>query len=161
MIDQPLRALLPAELARESRFGEVTPDLGFELDRPLALMVFVQPAAPPLQAATVEQRGEIRRGQLDWSYRATDVRSKKSVFHYELAVNPRVEIREVHVLEQQTDRVARWSRDGDRLTVFLASRAGTSQTLEVSGTMPSRKPATSPHPGCLCGACARRLNAGC
>ncbi|MFN7805529.1 MAG: hypothetical protein ACK5TO_16030, partial [Planctomycetaceae bacterium] len=82
MIDQPLRALLPAELSRESRFGEVTPDLGFELDRPLALMVFVQPAAPPLQAATVEQRGEIRRGQLDWSYRATDMRSKKSVFHY-------------------------------------------------------------------------------
>ena len=136
MIDQPLRVLAPADLARESRFGEVTPDLGFELDRPLSLMVLMQTAAPPLQAATIEQRGEIRRGQLDWNYRAADVRSKKSVFHYELAVDPRIEIREVHVREQETDRVARWSRDGDRLTVFLASRAGTSQTVDISGSLP-------------------------
>lgn len=136
MIDQPLRAVAPADLAREQRFGEVTPELGFDLDRPLALMVLMQPAAPPLQAATVEQRGEIRRGELDWNYLATDIRSKKSVFYYELAVDPRVEIREVHVREQETDRVARWSRDGDRLTVFLASRAGTSQTVDISGSVP-------------------------
>ena len=135
VIDQPLRALSQAELSREPRFGELSPDLGFELDRPLALMVLVQAGDRPLQAATVEQRGEIRHGRLVWNYRATDVRSNQSVFHYELLVDPRVEINEVRVWEQQSDRVARWSREGDRLTVFLASRAGTTQTLDVTGSL--------------------------
>jgi len=136
MIDQPLRSIPSAELVREVRFGEVTPDMAFELDRPLSLMILLQPGGRELQAATVEQRGEVRPGSLDWRYVATGIRSRQSVFHYELAVDPRLEIRDVLVREQQTDRSARWSRDGDRLTVFLASRASTAQSIEVTGSLP-------------------------
>jgi len=136
MIDQPLRSIPATELAREVRFGEVTPDLAFELDRPLSLMILLQPGGRELEAATVEQRGIVQAGRLDWRYVVTGVRSGQSVFHYELAIDSRLEVADVTVREQQTDRAARWSRDGDRLTIFLGSRASTAQTIEVTGSLP-------------------------
>ncbi|MCY2968799.1 MAG: hypothetical protein NT069_35095 [Planctomycetota bacterium] len=133
-VDQPLRALNLSDLEREGRFTDVTLNAAYELDRPLSLLLLIEPADMKL-AGSVEQRGTVRPGQLEWKFVADGVRSTQSVFQYELQVDPRLEIRRVAVFERD-ERPARWSREGDRVTLFLATRAGNTQRIELTGVLP-------------------------
>ena len=68
-------------------------------------------------------------------------------FRYRVAAPPNLEVERVSVLEEQTQRVARWSRDRDgAITIFLTGPAAGEQTLSVRGHLDTGDRARLPLP---------------
>lgn len=134
VVDQPVRTGSIDDFVRDGRFGETVPQQAYELDRPLALVLLLDALEPRLEGQ-FEQRGVVQATRLDWTLDARDLRSTQTLFQYVVDVDPRLEVRSASVTEQGVERLARWARDGNAVTLFLSSRPSRSQRLTISGSM--------------------------
>lgn len=66
-----------------------------------------------------------------------EVQTNESVaFRHSLQVDPRIQVESVAVVEDQANRLARWTRVGNRLLISLTARTSGTQDLTLVGRMP-------------------------
>lgn len=94
--------------------------------------------------STVEIRVGLSR--LDWTLTA-DVETKGApTFQHQLRLDPRLRIVQVSVTEDSAERLLRWSRTGDTVTLFLSDKTISRQTIRIHAVMPIQVPQEVPLP---------------
>ena len=133
--DLPLRAWINPPSDWVAGWRDAGQQFAYELDLPRRVLLQLEPRSPVIEAQ-LEQRGELVGNRIEWRWRAEQVRTQQPLFQYDLTVDPRLEITQVEVLHEQTSQLQRWSRTGDRVTLFLMSASEPGETIEVRGTLP-------------------------
>jgi hypothetical protein len=62
--------------------------------------------------------------------------STAAAFQHELMIDPKLQISELSVQEDEAERLVRMSRVGNRLILFLNGKTSGTQTIELTGSMP-------------------------
>lgn len=111
------------------------PQLAYELDRPIQLS-FLRAESKPLKKVWVKETGIVNEQFLEWEWAGEVQTSQLPAFEHEFLVDSRLEVLSVSVKEDQAERVTRWSRDGNRLTVRLTRKAEeSSQNVRIEARM--------------------------
>ncbi|MBD3673760.1 MAG: hypothetical protein HUJ26_09580 [Planctomycetaceae bacterium] len=115
--------------------GLQTPQHAFELRGPLTLS-FLRTESKPQKKVWVKETGVISDQFLEWEWSGEVQTTELPAFEHEFLIDPRLEILSVSVKEDQAERVNRWSRDGNRLTVRLTRKAEeSSQDVRIQARM--------------------------
>jgi hypothetical protein len=106
----------------------------------------VYPTAPDLPEVTFrlapkEPESEVRVNQsvtcsdnwLDWKYDADVETSSLPLFRHRMTVDPAIEIRDVSVFAGEADRLDKWYRRGDTITILLKEGTSGSHRLTILG----------------------------
>lgn len=111
------------------------PQLAYELGGPISLS-FLRSESQPQKKVWVKETGVIDEQFLEWEWSGEVQTSQLPAFEHEFLVDSRLEILSVSVKEDQAERVTRWSRDGNRLTVRLTRKAEeSSQDVRIEARM--------------------------
>ena len=94
--------------------------------------------------ATVEALASI--GRLDWTWTAEIETQVAPAFRHQLRIDPRLRIVEASVTEDAAERLLRWARAGDLVTLFLSDKTSSRQTIRVRGVLPLQAPQEVPLP---------------
>jgi hypothetical protein len=113
-------------------------------DRPLYAYDVLEPTSLPFRLSSlepqrkvsIEQFGRVTDGELLWRMTAQVETSTAAAFQHELIIDPKLQIREVSVREDEAERLVRTSRVGNRLILFLNGKTSGTQTIELTGSMP-------------------------
>lgn len=92
------------------------------------------------------QVGRITRERIGWTYTAEVDIDEAPAFRHVLTVDPRLQIDSVSVQEDGAERLARRSRDGRRLTLFLSGKTTGTQLITLEGNLPLVPEATTALP---------------
>jgi hypothetical protein len=114
-----------------------TPERIYELQTPAELTFLRTPTQPQKETVGVYETGTIGDQYLDWEWTAEVETARLPAFQHEFMIDPRLEILSVSVLENQAERVHRWSREGSRLMVRLTRKTEeTPQQITIRGRVP-------------------------
>jgi hypothetical protein len=67
-------------------------------------------------------------------------------YQHQVRIDPRLRIVDASVTEDAAERLLRWSRAGDVVTLFLSDKTGSRQTIRLQAVMPVQPPQEVPLP---------------
>jgi hypothetical protein len=121
------------------------PTATFEVHAPTTLRCQTSRPIPVRTGhATVEVRASI--GRLDWTWTAEIETQSAPAFRHQLRIDPRLRIVEASVTEDAAERLLRWARAGDLVTLFLSDKTSSRQTIRLRGVLPLQAPQEVPLP---------------
>ena len=114
-----------------------TPRFAYDVLEPAELLLGLAPVTPHRQIRMI-QTGTVRKRSLDWSMTAEiDMQTTKAAaFRHRLIVAPQLKVTHISVQEDDAERLVYWSRNGDRLDLFLSDKTTGIQNLSLSGSIP-------------------------
>ncbi|MEX0701934.1 MAG: hypothetical protein WD069_07545 [Planctomycetales bacterium] len=135
--DAAAAAIAPESFLTEgaAAAGMNRPQFAYDLHGPAVLRFALEPLVP-LRRVRQFQGGRFGRDDLAWKLRADVETTGAPAFRHVLLVDPRLRIRSVSVEEAQVERLVRWSRDGERLNLFLDRGTTATQRVVVTGDRP-------------------------
>ena len=118
-----------------SGFGK--PRFAYQLSKPTAFSFAIAPLTSG-RTVRLHQTGRIGRKRLTWTATAeiTVDPAGAPVFQHNLRVDPRLSIESLSVKEDAAERLVRYARRGDRVTLFLSDGSTGIQDLVLTGSMP-------------------------
>jgi hypothetical protein len=123
LLDQPAGAAWP------------TPDAAYELSSAAPLAVTLSPLRP-LSTGSLEQVLRFESGALRWQANAELGVTVSPAFQHDVVLDPRLRIEAVSVEQDSAERVLRWTRTDDGVTIFLRGDKTGPQRLRISGFLP-------------------------
>jgi hypothetical protein len=84
--------------------------------------------------------------RLEWTTKAEIRTEDAPAFVHVLRIDPRLTIDSISIREDEVERLVRYSRTQDEVTLFLRDRAAATQDLVLRGTMPLKPGVDSPLP---------------
>jgi len=134
-------------------FGEgtaATADLGkpqftYRVVQPADRMFHIA-ARIPSRRIRATQEATIDLDAIDWKMNAEIEVDSAAALQHVLRVDPALKIRSVSVREGGAERLARWWRDGNHVTLFLKDRIAGLQNVVLHGGLPTRISAAQPLP---------------
>jgi hypothetical protein len=100
-----------------------------------ALPVELVPLTPS-HKVRISHEGKLTADRLTWKTTAEIRVESAPAFVHRLRVDPRLKIDSISIQEDDVERLVRYSRSGQDVTLFLRDRAAATQDLVVSGSMP-------------------------
>ncbi|MBI5757867.1 MAG: hypothetical protein HZA46_05060 [Planctomycetales bacterium] len=117
----------------------------FEVHAPTTLRCLTsRPMAVRTGHATVEAR--VSTGRLDWTLTADVETQAAPAFRHQVRIDPRLRIVEASVTEDAAERLLRWARAGDVVTLFLSDKTSSRQSIRLRGLLPLQAPQEVPLP---------------
>ena len=140
--DQAVAISTDSLMSALSRMGQTVsgfgkPQFAYQLSRPTAFSFAISPL-PSGRTVRLHQTGRIGSKRLTWTATAeiTVDPAGAPVFQHRLRVDPRLTIQSLSVKEDAAERLIRYTRQGDQLTLFLSDGSTGIQDLVLKGTMP-------------------------
>ncbi len=87
----------------------------------------------PRRQVRLEQAGRLRDRELLWDVSGKIEITTAPAFQHLLQVPRELQIDSISVLEDETERLARWSRSGDQVTLYLSNGSTGTQRLQIRG----------------------------
>ncbi|MCA9068449.1 MAG: hypothetical protein KDA84_05980, partial [Planctomycetaceae bacterium] len=112
-----------------------TPQFAWRLAQPNAILLTQEPRLPKRRASVI-QEGRTRKGELRWNFTATIDTTTAPAFRHVLQVPAELIIDSISILEDETERLIRWSRLGNRLELVLTDGTTGTQSVELTGHLP-------------------------
>lgn len=93
---------------------------------------------PRLPARTVHQieNGRFHRGFLEWTMTAQVETKVAPAMLHQIDVDPKLRIDSISVVEDKAPRLVRWSKNGQRITLFLMNKTTSIQTVTLAARLP-------------------------
>ena len=127
---------IPGDLMTSSGISQ---PLVFAANQPHALSAELNPRIPR-QYVAVKQAGRIQGNHTDWQF---DIQIETDgilpVFEHEVLVSPDMEVSNVELQAGQADRLGRWTREENRLRIFLNGPTGDDRSIRINARIPHRK----------------------
>jgi len=115
--------------------GRKEPEFIFESRGLGALPVELVPLSPSYKVR-ISEEGRFSADRLVWKT-AAEIRVENApAFVHRLRVDPRLKIESISIQEDNVERLVRYSRSGQDVTLFLRDRAAATQDLVLKGSMP-------------------------
>ncbi len=114
--------------------GRKEPEFILESRGVSALPVELMPLLPS-HKVRISHEGKFTADRLTWKTTAEIRVESAPAFVHRLHVDPRLKIDSISIQEDDVERLVRYSRSGQDLTLFLRDRAAATQDLVVSGTI--------------------------
>lgn len=111
------------------------PQYAWRLPKPSRLELTQQPRLPK-RSASVSQEGRIRKGEIHWTFNAKIDTTTATAFRHVLRVPIKLMIDSVSIQEDETERLVRWSRLGNRLELVLSDGTTGNQSVVLTGHLP-------------------------
>ena len=116
--------------------GARQPQLAYQVDLPAILTFAVEPLTPQRRILRMNQVAQVERDRLQWTVTAELETSRSPAFSHTLLCDQRLRIESIVVREAEADRLARWSRMGSRIVLFLKDKTIGIQTIVLKGSLP-------------------------
>ncbi len=110
----------------------VLPRLAYQMTAPVPLRFQLTPMQP-LRQVRMFQSAQISRRKFQWEMRAEFKTSVAPAFRHRIRVPQNILIEEITVVEDGARRLARWTRNGDILDLFLNGRTTGTQEVLLKG----------------------------
>jgi len=110
-------------------------DYAFEVPQP-AVFTFQLERRRPRRRVYQTQEAWIGANRIDWFVSAEIKTDETPAFQHTLWLDPRLAIESVSVIEDGAERMVRWNREADRLTLFLSSKTTGLQNLTLTAHLP-------------------------
>ncbi len=115
--------------------GRKEPEFIFETRGLGALPAELVPLSPSYKVR-INDEGRFLADRLVWKT-AAEIRVENApAFVHRLRVDPRLKIESISIQEDNVERLVRYSRSGQDVTLFLRDRAAATQDLVLTGSMP-------------------------
>ncbi|WP_166819956.1 hypothetical protein [Thalassoroseus pseudoceratinae] len=143
IVPQTMRAVPPTKLLPERFLTEfhadstpagkrLAPEVIYQME-PGTRFEFQLVPKQPRRQVRLEQAGRLRDRELLWDVNGEVTMTTSAAFQHTLLVPRELEIDSVSILEDETERLARWSRSGERITLFLSNGSTGTQRLQLRG----------------------------
>jgi len=110
-------------------------DYAFEISQP-AVFTFMLERRQARRRVSQTQEAWIGAQRIDWLVSAEIETDETPAFQHTLWLDPRLVIESVSVIEDGAERMVRFNREGDRLTLFLSSKTTGLQNLTLTAHLP-------------------------
>lgn len=137
LVETSINANAAARLTEPLVSGTFRSLYAYELQRPTE-MTFDLVLRTPQRTVSQNQEVRISRSGMEWSLSAEIQTSQTAAFQHHLRLPRQLQIEGVSVLEDGAERLVRWSRLDDRLTLFLSGKTSGIQNLIMTGFTPVR-----------------------
>ncbi len=127
------------EFSKLQNYEGARPTMAWQWDgaHSIVLNLIPLPADLKISSHTTCRLG-IERLDLTWD---ADIESNaQPVFEYRLRCDPRLHLRSISILEEDAERLLRWSQTGDQLVVFLTDKTARRQKARIQATLPWQGP---------------------
>ncbi|MEO1997442.1 MAG: hypothetical protein ABGZ17_19465 [Planctomycetaceae bacterium] len=112
-------------------------DYAFELSQPTNF-TFQLHRRRPKRRVYQTQEAWIGTNRIDWFVSAEIETDETPAFQHELWFDPRLSIESVSVIEDGAERLVRWNREEERLTLFLSGKTTGLQNLSLKAHLPRK-----------------------
>ncbi|MEX0718526.1 MAG: hypothetical protein WD066_18175 [Planctomycetaceae bacterium] len=115
--------------------GSRRPQFAFDLRGPAVVRFALEPLVA-VRRVRQFQAGRVGREQLAWKLLAEVEVAGAPAYRHTLVADPRLRIRSISVEEADVERLVHWSREGDRLHLFLDRGTTATQRVALSADLP-------------------------
>lgn len=118
---------------------ELKPQVAYSLLDPVPLKVGLRSLVAQ-RVVRMNAVGVLGSRRLLWNLNATIEVQTAAAYSHQLEIDPRLNVTSVSIQEDAANRLLRWTRTGNVLHVFLRDKTTGTQTLTLTGTMPTQVP---------------------
>ena len=142
-VPRPMESAPPTKLLPERFLSEfnaesaptgkrVPPEAIYHMD-PNSRVEFQLVPKQPRRQVRLEQAGRLRDRELLWDVSGEISLTNAAAYRHMLHVPRELRIDSISVLEDETERLARWSRSGESITLYLSNGSTGKQRLQIRG----------------------------